>query len=122
MLVFVAGALGVSAQPGAFQFAPHHFSFKGASNVFKHTMNKAGVREDASENQVWWGYVQDNTYRTGLGAQSTGAYNQAIFISKDNAVLKGNTIKAVRFYLRALSAINNVKLWISTSLPGDGPG
>ncbi len=117
MLVFVAGALGVSAQPGAFQFAPHHFSFKGASNVFKHTMNKAGVREDASENQVWWGYVQDNTYRTGLGAQSTGAYNQAIFISKDNAVLKGNTIKAVRFYLRALSAINNVKLWISTSLP-----
>jgi len=64
----------------------------------------------------WWGYVSDETQRTGLGVQAADTYHCAIFIPGNQAVASGKTIKAVRFGLTAAGA-EDVKVWLASSLP-----
>ena len=111
LFAFVAVTTSINAQTDAFKKAPVQFDFNAKKAV------KAPSNAEQADNQVWWGYVQDNGYRTALGTGSTGIVDQAILISKDNSAVAGNTIKAIRFYLRDLSAISDVKVWISTTLP-----
>ena len=77
--------------------------------------SKANI--EVADNQVWWGYYQDGVPRGALGTGRTEVVNQAILVSKSNGVVAGNTIKAVRFYLRNVSCISDFSLWLSTSLP-----
>ena len=64
----------------------------------------------------WWGYVSEDTQRTGLGVQAADTYHCAIFIPGNQAVASGKTIKAVRFGLTAAGA-EDVKVWLASSLP-----
>ena len=70
-----------------------------------------------AQSQLWWGYVQDDSYRTALGTGKAETVDQAIFIPGSNPVAVGSAIKAVRFYLRSTSDISNLTLWLSTTLP-----
>ena len=67
--------------------------------------------------QQWWGYVQDNGKRFPLGTATSTTYNVAIGVDGENDCIAGNTIKALRFYLRSVNDIRNVKVWISKQLP-----
>lgn len=67
--------------------------------------------------QQWWGYVQDNGARYSLGTGTATTYNVAIGVDGTNSAMAGNTIKALRFYLRSVNDIRTVKVWISKQLP-----
>lgn len=93
-------------------------TYSGLASIGSQTVTVNYVYADpAAVLQTWWGYVDDNRQRGALGTGSTGVVDQAILISKDNPVVAGKTIKAIRFYLRDLSAISDVKVWLSTTLP-----
>lgn len=111
IIVALALPVATNAQTGVFKKAP----VAGGFRVNKTVSAPALAQQSTSE--VWWGYVDDNTDRGALGTGSTGVVDQAILISKGNAMAAGKTIKAVRFYLRDLSAISDVKVWISKTLP-----
>ena len=66
--------------------------------------------------ETWWGYVTNDTEKTGLGVSAADTYHCAIFIPGNHAVASGKTIKSVRFGLTAPSA-TNAKVWLASSLP-----
>ena len=74
----------------------------------------ANSNRAAAEN--WWGYVTNNTEKTGLGVSAADTYHCAIFIPGNHDVASGKTIKSVRFGLTAPSA-TNAKVWLASSLP-----
>jgi hypothetical protein len=118
-LLFLAFAfvLGISAyaQTGVFQRNPNT---AGHTQLF--ASHKAALnRIDPAANQVWWGYQAEGEERSSVGISKAETYNAAIFIAPSNTVIAGKTIKAIRFYLRAKTNTNNVKVWISKSLPDD---
>ena len=108
-LLALAGIAGMSAQK----------LFKAPVPVGQpsQSMMVSQANVEVADNQVWWGYYQDGVPRSALGTSQAEVVNQAILIPKSNGVVAGNTIKAVRFYLRDLNCINEFTLWLSTSLP-----
>lgn len=74
---------------------------------------------DPAANQIWWGNYTDGNDRSGLGVQKAETYDMAFQITPDNPIAIGKKIQAVRFYLRDKSALKNVKVWLSKSLPTD---
>ena len=118
-LLFLAFAfvLGIStyAQTGVFQQDPNR---EGHTQLF--TPYKASIKKtDPAANQIWWGYQADGEERSAVGISKAETYYAAIYIAPSNAVIAGKTIKAIRFYLRDKANTNNVKIWISKSLPDD---
>ena len=118
-LLFLAFAfvLGISvyAQTGVFQQDPNR---AGHTQLF--TPHKASIKKiDPAANQIWWGYQADGEERSAVGISKAETYYAAIYIAPSNAVIAGKTIKAIRFYLRDKANTNNVKIWISKSLPDD---
>ena len=118
-LLFLAFAfvLGISAyaQTGVFQQDPNR---AGHTQLF--TPHKASIKKIApAANQIWWGYQADGEERSAVGISKAETYYAAIYIAPSNAVIAGKTIKAIRFYLRDKANTNNVKIWISKSLPDD---
>ena len=116
-LLFLAFAsvLGISvyAQIGLFQQDPNR---TGHTLLF--TPHKASIKKiDPAANQIWWGYQADGEERSAVGISKAETYYAAIYIAPSNAVIAGKTIKAIRFYLRDKANTNNVKIWISKSLP-----
>ena len=116
-LLFLAFAfvLGISvyAQTGVFQQDPNR---EGHTQLF--TPHKASIKKiDPAANQIWWGYQADGEERSAVGISKAETYYAAIYIAPSNAVIAGKTIKAIRFYLRDKANTNNVKIWISKSLP-----
>ena len=76
--------------------------------------HRAIINPDA--NQRWWGYVNNESEKTGLGVSSPNTYHCAIFIPGDHAVAGGKTIQAIRFGLVAPNA-TDAKVWIASQLP-----
>ena len=118
-LLFLAFAfvLGISvyAQTGVFQQDPNR-----AGHIQLFTPHKASIKKiDPAANQIWWGYQADGEERSAVGISKAETYYAAIYIAPSNAVIAGKTIKAIRFYLRDKANTNNVKIWISKSLPDD---
>ena len=118
-LLFLASAfvLGIStyAQTGVFQQDPNR---EGHTQLF--TPHKASIKKiDPAANQIWWGYQADGEERSAVGISKAETYYTAIYIAPSNTVIAGKTIKAIRFYLRDKANTNNVKIWISKSLPDD---
>ena len=118
-LLFLAFAsvLGISAyaQTGLFQQDSNR---AGHTQLF--TPHKASIKKiDPAANQIWWGYQADGEERSAVGISKAETYYAAIYIAPSNAVIAGKTIKAIRFYLRDKANTNNVKIWISKSLPDD---
>ncbi|MBF1500547.1 MAG: hemin-binding protein, partial [Prevotella pallens] len=84
------------------------------------TSHKTQVKKiDPAANQIWWGYGTETENRGGLGVRAAETHDVAIFVAPDNSAIVGKTIKAIRFYLRDKANTNNVKVWISKSLPDD---
>ena len=118
-LLFLAFAfvLGISvyAQTGLFQQDPNR-----AGHIQLFTPHKPSIKKiDPAANQIWWGYQADGEERSAVGISKAETYYAAIYIAPSNAVIAGKTIKAIRFYLRDKANTNNVKIWISKSLPDD---
>ena len=67
-------------------------------------------------NQGWWGYVDSESEKGGLGVSSPDTYHCAIFIPGDHTVAGGKTIQAIRFGLVAPNA-TDAKVWIASQLP-----
>ena len=118
-LLFLAFAfvLGISvyAQTGLFQQDPNR-----AGHIQLFTPHKPSIKKiDPAANQIWWGYQADGEERSAVGISKAETYYAAIYIAPSNAVIADKTIKAIRFYLRDKANTNNVKIWISKSLPDD---
>lgn len=112
-----AFVLGISAyaQARVFQRNPNT---AGHTQLF--ASHKAALnRIDPAANQVWWGYQAEGEERSSVGISKAETYNAAIFIAPSKTVIAGKTIKAIRFYLRDKINTNNIKVWISKSLPDD---
>lgn len=79
---------------------------------------KAGVPAFKAQagDAPWWGLLPDNDDRTGLGTQTTETYFMALKVSDHVA---GKQVKAVKFYLRSLSVLSDVKIFFSKTLPDD---
>jgi hypothetical protein len=75
-----------------------------------------GIQAQNGSQQNWWGYVNNDTNKTGLGVRAADTYHCAIFIPGNHAVAAGKTIKAVRFGLVAQNA-TDTKVWLASSLP-----
>lgn len=75
-----------------------------------------GIQAQNEPQTNWWGYVNNNTEKTGLGVRATDTYHCAIFIPGNHAVAAGKTIKTVRFGLVAQNA-TDTKVWLASSLP-----
>ena len=110
----LASVVGINAQAGFLKSNPAFNEAKAKASIVAPRMAAAA---DGESGQAWWGYVQDNSYRFGLGNGSTGTFSQCVMISRNNSAVVGKTIKAVRFYLRSTSDIQDVKVWMATSLP-----
>lgn len=114
----VALSFSVYAQTSVFQR-----NLKTTSNAHLSISQRAGsdkvsIRKiEPSANQVWWGYQPENEERNAVGVSKTETYDAALFIAPGNSVIMGKAIKAIRFYLRDKVHTNNVKIWISKSLP-----
>ena len=80
----------------------------------RHAM-KAPAQADGTG--IWWGYYDGVGSRSGLGVQRTETYYQAMRVEPTNAAMVGKTITKVRVYMRDLSILNNISLWLSTNLP-----
>lgn len=105
-LLATVGVLSMQAQ--AFQKAP--FKSATASSRAQRAIIEPGA------NQVWWGYVSNNTSLSGLGVQAKDTYHCAIFIPGNHVIAGGKTIQAVRFGLVAPNA-TNAKVWIASKKP-----
>ena len=112
------------------------FSAYAQTSVFQRDLNKRGYAKltttqasttnkvvankiEPTANQVWWGYQPENEERSSVGVSKKETYDAAIFVDPSNSIIVGKTIKAIRFYLRDKAHTNNVKVWISKSLPSD---
>lgn len=67
--------------------------------------------------QGWWGYVDNDSEKSGLGVTKPDTYHCAIFIPGNHAVAGGKTIQAIRFGLLSSNA-TDAKVWIASQLPG----
>ena len=72
---------------------------------------------DAQEGQVWW-YNYDNSASTWyvVRTKATGHYSVATFIPKNLVGGEGTTIDGISVYPLS-TAMSNVKVWVSASLP-----
>ncbi|GAB6975850.1 hypothetical protein [Prevotella falsenii] len=112
-----AFVLGISAyaQTGVFQQEPNAAGHTRLFTPHKASLNKI----EPTANQIWWGYQAEAEERSSIGVSKAETYAAAIFVAPGNAVIVGKTIKAIRFYLRDKANTNNIKVWISKTLPDD---
>ena len=113
-----AVVLGISSAHTQTRVLQRDLSTAGSAQLF--TSHKTQVKKiDPAANQIWWGYGTETENRGGLGVRAAETHDVAIFVAPDNSAIVGKTIKAIRFYLRDKANTNNVKVWISKSLPDD---
>lgn len=113
-----AVVLGISSAHAQTRVLQRDLSTAGSAQLF--TSHKTQVKKiDPAANQIWWGYGTETENRGGLGVRAAETHDVAIFVAPDNSAIVGKTIKAIRFYLRDKANTNNVKVWISKSLPDD---
>ena len=76
----------------------------------------------AGENQVWWGYFNQDDFNTAdytIGTGKAMTLMAGIYIPAGHEQLGTSTIQAVRVYLASdvVSNLSNMKIWISKTLP-----
>ncbi|MBO4722182.1 MAG: hypothetical protein J5629_04530 [Muribaculaceae bacterium] len=81
-----------------------------------------------AEGEMWWGYFGDNDVNASnfgaFGYDSQADYEAAIRIVKNDPVMGGATIKAVRLWLNAttIPKITSLKIWVSRILRNNAQG
>ncbi len=79
---------------------------------------------DLNANEVWWGYFNgeyksndpEKLLKSGWGDALTYAAGIKIFAQNDYDMGKGKTIEGIKFVVPDLKNIEDVKIWISTTL------
>ena len=79
---------------------------------------------DLRDNEVWWGYFNGNyktsdpfdMLKTGYGTKITYACGIRLKAENDFDMGKGKTIEGIKFVFPDLKHIEDVKIWMSTSL------
>ena len=79
---------------------------------------------DLRDNEVWWGYFHGNyktsdpfdMLKTGYGTKITYACGIRLKAENDFDMGKGKTIEGIKFVFPDLKHIEDVKIWMSTSL------
>ena len=79
------------------------------------SMASAGV--DPNDNEIWWGYYKDTDNLLGMGSGENETYDCAIQIYGTNTQLVGHQIRAVRFVVQGTETLQNVSVWLASSLP-----
>ena len=64
-------------------------------------------------NQVWWGYYTDGMMRDAIGTQVAETVEQAIFIKGNDPFMAGKKIQAIRFFIRSLKDVSEVRVWLA---------
>ena len=79
---------------------------------------KAPAREiELTANQMWYGYYKGTERLVGMGVPAAGNVNEMIFIDGNDPVVKGKTMKAVRFRVQGVSDLSNVTVWLAAEMP-----
>lgn len=99
---------------------------EGTPNKAKAKANViAKSRLNLNDNEVWWGYF-DGTYRgndpfdylkTGFSGPITYACGIRLCVNNDWDMGKGKTIEGIKFAFCDIKNIEDVKIWMSTTLP-----
>ena len=64
---------------------------------------------------AWWGLATDDNGRSGLGANKVETYDCAI---KASEAMAGKQVNAMKFYLRGIAELSDIKIFFSKELPG----
>lgn len=75
---------------------------------------------EAGQNQLWWGYIGSADISSSVGINMADTYHCAMFLTGQDDMTTGKTIRAVRFGLSATKVIG-VKVWIASELPTGTP-
>ena len=75
----------------------------------------AGI--EPNDNEIWWGYYKDTDNLLGMGSGENETYDCAIQIYGTNTQLVGHQIRAVRFVVQGTETLQNVSVWLASSLP-----
>ena len=72
---------------------------------------------EVGQNQMWWGYYQGEENLAGLGMNNAEDYLGAIGLNPNIGFLRGTQVKAIRFKVAGVKAMDNFFVWLSESLP-----
>lgn len=67
-------------------------------------------------NTMWWGLVADDNNRSGLGTKKAESFDAAL---KAAGMVAGKQVKSMKFYLRDLSVLKDIKIFFSKNLPSN---
>lgn len=77
----------------------------------------ANAQITPGENQLWWGFFNENSKTLPYGQGDKERYEVCFRIPGNSEVALGSTISAVRFYLRSTEGVEDVKVWLTEVLP-----
>ena len=72
-----------------------------------------------ADDSVWHGYYDGEEPLSEFGTGVLESYDCAAYFSGQTGVASGKTILAVRFAIQGIDLAENLKVWLSTSLPSD---
>lgn len=73
---------------------------------------------EAGEGQQWYGYYSGSESLSEFGTGMPENYMCAAFFPGDKGQASGKTLRAVRFVIQGVADVHNMRVWVSTSLPG----
>jgi len=80
--------------------------------------HKAPAKEmELTSNQMWYGYYKGTEPIVGMGVPSPGIINEMIYINAADPIIKGKTIKAVRFRVQGTSDLSDFSVWLAPQMP-----
>ncbi len=82
------------------------------------TLSLSASTIEADEGQQWYGYYTGSEQLSEFGTGQAENYMCAAFFPGDKGQAFGKTIRAVRFVIQGVTDVSNMRVWISTSLPG----
>lgn len=78
-----------------------------------------GTFQSKAEDTVWYGYYDGEEALSEFGTGIQEAYDCAVYFSGETGATSGKAIYGVRFLIQGIDLAENLKLWISTTLPQD---
>lgn len=70
-----------------------------------------------ADNQMWYGYHKGNEPLSGMGLGVETDVNEMIHLNGNDPIVKGKSIKAVRFRVQGVSDLSNFKVWLCGDMP-----
>lgn len=93
---------------------------KDASRDVTQAVVNAYVEQPAiipAENQMWYGYNKGTEPLSGMGIMVESDINEMIRLFGTDPVVRGKTIKAIRFRVQGVSDLTNFTVWLSAQAP-----